>query len=75
MSKLMMKTAIEVGKIKANPLLWLAVSAYLGEKCQGCGRQFKTLASMVGSVWWPHENGRIGHELCYLHANPTETAD
>jgi hypothetical protein len=65
MAKLMMKTAKNTGHIKANPLLHLAISMYLGETCQGCGRTFKTLASMVDSVWWPHEHGRIGHDRCY----------
>ena len=65
MAKLMLHRSREIGKIKSNPMLRLALWAYAGESCQGCGRKIVTLADMVDTVWWPWEGGRIGHDRCY----------
>jgi hypothetical protein len=52
-----------------DPLVRMALSMYLGEECQGCHKTFDTLESLMGSVWWPWRKGRIGHRVCYDHAN------
>ena len=52
-------------RIKNDPLLRLACSAYLGETCQGCGKTIDTFEEMTDTVWWPHDKGRIGHKRCF----------
>jgi len=46
-------------------LLRMALSMYLGERCQGCGKIFDTVESLDDTVWWPHDGGRIGHKTCF----------
>lgn len=46
-------------------LLRLAMSMFLGETCQGCGKPFDTLESLKDAVWWPHDDGRVGHKECF----------
>lgn len=57
----------------SDAILKIVLSAYLGEKCQGCGQRFETIDSLKDSVWWPWDEGRIGHKECFeLHQKRTE---
>ena len=51
-------------------LLGFCMSAYVGEKCQGCGKTFESIQEIEDreAVWWPHEEGRIGCKDCYTKA-------
>ena len=43
----------------------MALSMYLGEECQGCGKVYETLEELKDTVWWPWEKGRIGCKGCF----------
>ena len=44
----------------------LVLSAYLGEKCKYCLKEFKTIESLDDAVWVGyHEHGRLAHEKCW----------
>ena len=49
----------------SDDALRLALSFYIGEVCQGCGRSFDTIESLENAVWWPWEKGRVGHKECF----------
>ena len=63
------KTTKSAGKASLDPLVRFAMSMYLGEKCQGCGKTLDTVDSLRDSVWWPWKEGRVGHKACYEKAN------
>ena len=49
-----------------KPLLKLAMSAYLGERCKFCGREYKTLADLDYTVFAGyHEHGRLACGECW----------
>jgi hypothetical protein len=50
-----------------DAFLRLALSCYVGEKCQGCGNAFASIEEIknTNAVWWPHDGGRIGHKKCF----------
>lgn len=75
MVKLMWHRAREIGRINANPMLRLALWAYSGEVCQGCGKKIVTIADIIDTAWWPHAGGRIGHEKCYRRAMARQTTN
>ena len=49
-----------------NPLTHIALSAYLGEKCKFCSKEYTTLEDLKNVVWaGPHENGRLACKKCW----------
>jgi hypothetical protein len=51
--------------VSHKDMLKIALSAYLGEVCPYCKKEFKTLGDLKDTVWCPTEFGRIAHEKCY----------
>jgi hypothetical protein len=55
------------GVMIKDDFMTIALLAYTGEICQGCGKSFDTIEDIKQgeAVWWPWEKGRIGHKACY----------
>mgnify|MGYP001610845784 CR=1 FL=1 len=64
MSDNLLVGVIPVTENNKDALVRLALSMYLGEKCI-CGHKFTTLDELNGTVWFPHDTGRITHKECY----------
>jgi hypothetical protein len=51
-------------------LLQVAASMYLGERCKYCGREYRTLDDLKGTVFAGyHEHGRLACETCWQENN------
>lgn len=67
-----MKVAVvEVTDENRDALVEIAMSMYLGEKCKYCGKQYKTLTDLKGTVFAGyHEHGRLACKACWDSNNP-----
>ena len=53
----------------------ICLSAYLGEKCKYCGKEYKTLEDLEDTVWAGyHENGRLACSACWKKHHPKTAA-
>ena len=58
--------------VSRETALKIALSAYLGEKCKFCGKEYKTLDDLENTVWaGPHEHGRLACAECWKKAQET----
>lgn len=46
-------------------MIRLCAIGYFGSTCLGCGKPLNTMEEINNSVWWPHDNGDVGHKECY----------
>ena len=55
-----------------DALLNLVMSAYLGEKCLYCEKEYVTIADMENAVWaGNHEKGRLACKECWDLNHPS----
>ena len=49
-----------------SDMLRMALSMYLGEKCNYCGVTFRTINDIKSTVWAGcHQWGRLAHKTCW----------
>ena len=57
-------------KISKKQALNIALSAYLGEKCKYCKKEYKTIKDLDDTVFAGyHENGRLACKECWNKNN------
>ena len=62
-----------MNKAEKDAMMSIALSAYLGEKCKYCGKEYKTISDLNDAVWYGiHENGRLACSGCYKKNNGGE---
>lgn len=53
-------------RVSEEDAVKIALSAYLGEHCKYCGKEYHTLADLEETVWAGyHELGRLACQSCW----------